>query len=65
MKFNRFARKGCDISFTSIKNRTILKAPILHRINFGLQKLATMNIILRIINIIRDIVNEYVKKQGS
>jgi hypothetical protein len=46
MKFNRFARRGYDSSFTDInKSHAIFKAPVLHRINDGLEKFAIMNII--------------------
>jgi hypothetical protein len=45
MKTNRFARKGYDSSFTDIKSHAIFKAPVLHRINVGLEKFAVMKII--------------------
>jgi hypothetical protein len=45
MKTNRFARKGYNSSFTDIKSHAIFKAPVLHRINVGLEKFAVMNII--------------------
>jgi hypothetical protein len=44
MKTNRFARKGCDRSFTDIKSHALFKAPVLRRINVGLEKFAIMNI---------------------
>jgi hypothetical protein len=76
VKTNRYARKGYDSSFTDIKYLAIFKAPVLHRINVGLQKLAVMNVInitiyFKVIskqdilrNLIKDIINEYVTKQG-
>jgi hypothetical protein len=49
MKTNRFARKGYNSSFTDIKSRVIFKAPVLHRINVGLENLIIIIIIIIII----------------